>query len=297
MKTTLGVVDPTADRAINFPNVSGTIITSGNLTDITTVGTITSGVWNGTTIAVANGGTGATSLNNLITLSTHTTGNYVASIASGNGISGSSASEGGTPTIAIDLLDSADGTGSTSSNSGLEFQGSGSNELTVLQGCANNEVLSWNDSTNVWQCAVCLVSVVSPAPAPTATLPTGTAPAPFPEKLSFLFPEAAPASVLTPSAISSTRAALPRSQLWLTWLPATSSFQAVSVSPLLGGKVNLATAVSGTLRLPMAERERPPLPQTPCSTATAPALSRSRALVRMASSFSVFPAVPLLSLP
>ena len=34
-ETTLGVIDPTADRTINLPNVSGTIITTGNITDIT----------------------------------------------------------------------------------------------------------------------------------------------------------------------------------------------------------------------------------------------------------------------
>jgi hypothetical protein len=34
-ETTLGVIDPTADRAINLPNVSGTIITTGNISDIT----------------------------------------------------------------------------------------------------------------------------------------------------------------------------------------------------------------------------------------------------------------------
>ena len=53
----------------------------------------------------------------------------------------------------MNLLDTADGTGATSTNSGLEFQGSGSDELALLQGCANNEVLKWNDSTNVWACA------------------------------------------------------------------------------------------------------------------------------------------------
>jgi hypothetical protein len=41
-ETTLGVIDPTAARTINLPNVSGTVITSGNLTDITSVGTLTS---------------------------------------------------------------------------------------------------------------------------------------------------------------------------------------------------------------------------------------------------------------
>jgi len=33
-ETTLGVIEPTADRTINLPNVSGTIITTGNVTDL-----------------------------------------------------------------------------------------------------------------------------------------------------------------------------------------------------------------------------------------------------------------------
>ena len=41
-ETVLGVIDPTADRTINLPNVSGTVITSGNLSDITSVGTLSS---------------------------------------------------------------------------------------------------------------------------------------------------------------------------------------------------------------------------------------------------------------
>jgi hypothetical protein len=90
---------------------------------------------------------------NAIALTTDTTGNYVATITAGNGISGASTTEGGTPTLAIDLLDSADGVGSTSSFSGLEFQGTGSNELTLVQGCAEDDILAWNNSTNVWECS------------------------------------------------------------------------------------------------------------------------------------------------
>ena len=56
--------------------------------------------------------------------------------------------------VAVNLLDTADGTGGTSTNSGLEFQGASSDELSLLQGCANNEILKWNDSTNVW--AMCI---------------------------------------------------------------------------------------------------------------------------------------------
>ena len=55
------------------------------------------------TLSVARGGTGATSLNNLITLSTHTTGNYVAAISGTSNeieVSGSG-SEGATVTVGL----------------------------------------------------------------------------------------------------------------------------------------------------------------------------------------------------
>lgn len=41
-ETTINVVDPTADRTIDFPNVDGTVITTGNLSSITSVGTLSS---------------------------------------------------------------------------------------------------------------------------------------------------------------------------------------------------------------------------------------------------------------
>lgn len=57
------------------------------------------------TLPVANGGTGATSLNNLITLSTHTTGNYTATITGGTGIdsTGAASGEGIAHTLSLDL--------------------------------------------------------------------------------------------------------------------------------------------------------------------------------------------------
>ena len=63
------------------------------------------------TVPIAKGGTGATSLVDLITLGTHTTGNYVASITGGNGITAGAAAEGGTPSVSVDLK----------SSGGLEF--------------------------------------------------------------------------------------------------------------------------------------------------------------------------------
>ena len=41
-ETTLAVTDPTADRTITLPNVTGTVITTGNLSDITDIGVFTS---------------------------------------------------------------------------------------------------------------------------------------------------------------------------------------------------------------------------------------------------------------
>lgn len=51
----------TADRTLTLPNVSGTAITTGNLTDITATGTVTSGTWSGSFGAVS--GANLTTLN------------------------------------------------------------------------------------------------------------------------------------------------------------------------------------------------------------------------------------------
>lgn len=45
---------------------------------------------------------------------------------------------------------STDGAGVTSSASGME---SGTGGIGLLQGCANDEILKWNDSTSTWACA------------------------------------------------------------------------------------------------------------------------------------------------
>ena len=60
------------------------------------------------TLAVGNGGTGATTLNNLITLTTHTTGNYAATVANatnGGTTIANSGSETAAITITINLND------------------------------------------------------------------------------------------------------------------------------------------------------------------------------------------------
>jgi len=81
-------------------------------TQITSVGTIATGTWEGTTVAVDQGGTGATTLNNLITLATHTTGDYVQNITAGTGLTSTGATSG--ENIAHSLSVDAAQTGITS---------------------------------------------------------------------------------------------------------------------------------------------------------------------------------------
>ena len=60
------------------------------------------------TLAVGNGGTGATTLNNLITLGTHTTGNYAATVANatnGGTTVSNSGSESAAITVALNFDD------------------------------------------------------------------------------------------------------------------------------------------------------------------------------------------------
>ncbi|MDD2767059.1 MAG: hypothetical protein PHH40_04890, partial [Candidatus Moranbacteria bacterium] len=96
---------------------------------------------------------GTQTFTNLINLGSDTIGNYVATISGGDGILGSASSEGATPTLSIDLLTTADGTGATSSHSGLEFAGGASDQLSLLQGCLSGQGIAWNDTTNVWECS------------------------------------------------------------------------------------------------------------------------------------------------
>jgi hypothetical protein len=92
------------------------------------------------TLPTTNGGTGVASLSNIL---------------SGNGLSisnGTARVIGGNVTVSVTLPTATDGLSSTTSSaSGLETLASG---LTLLQGCANNEILKWNETTDVWACAV-----------------------------------------------------------------------------------------------------------------------------------------------
>jgi hypothetical protein len=72
-------------------------------------------------------------------------------------LSGSGLSGGGDlsadRTLTVDLLGVEDGAGATASNSGLEFAGASSDQLALLQGCANGQLLKWTATGGTWGCA------------------------------------------------------------------------------------------------------------------------------------------------
>ncbi len=55
----LTATNPSGDVTLTLPGVTGTVLTTGNLTDITGTGTVASGTWQGSVVGVTYGGTGA----------------------------------------------------------------------------------------------------------------------------------------------------------------------------------------------------------------------------------------------
>ncbi|MCC6953898.1 MAG: hypothetical protein IT290_07245 [Deltaproteobacteria bacterium] len=130
-----------AVSGVNLTNLNGTNITSGTVNALYLPGTVS---YLGTavdlntaevagTLPVARGGTGATALTDLVALGTHTTGNYVAAVAVGTGVSlNSSGVEGGTATLSLDQAVAPTWT-STHTFSGVTDITTGTNEdFTVV---------------------------------------------------------------------------------------------------------------------------------------------------------------------
>ena len=85
----------------DWTNAGNTIADLGSVTTCDINGGTINGI---TDLAVADGGTGASTLNDLITLTTHTTGNYVATITGGTGITSTAGTsgEGTTHSLSVD---------------------------------------------------------------------------------------------------------------------------------------------------------------------------------------------------
>ncbi len=117
--------DELTDSYVSNTLTSSIFIGSGSTTNAVDLGTAEVAG----TLGVGSGGTGATSLTDLITLGTHTSGNYVATIGAGNGISGSSSTEGGAPTIALGVL-----TGNWNQTGAFDITlNNASSELSILE--------------------------------------------------------------------------------------------------------------------------------------------------------------------
>ena len=54
--------------------------------------------------------------------------------------------------IVVQLLDEVDGTGVIAADGGLEFGGAGDDEVALLQGCADTEILKWDNTATDWEC-------------------------------------------------------------------------------------------------------------------------------------------------
>jgi len=97
----IGVSDSLELTALNLGSGGDTTITRASAGDIAVEGNRIFRV-GGADVPVADGGTGQSNLNNLITMGTHTTGDYVASLVAGTGVTLSNNSgETATPTVAI----------------------------------------------------------------------------------------------------------------------------------------------------------------------------------------------------
>jgi hypothetical protein len=106
VRTSIGVGTGNSPQftGIELGHASDTTIVRSGSGDITIEGNAVYRA-GGTDVAVVDGGTGASSLTNLITLGTHTTGNYVGTITGGTGLdsTGATSGEGIAHTLSIDL--------------------------------------------------------------------------------------------------------------------------------------------------------------------------------------------------
>jgi len=127
-------------------NVTGSKVSAslGEFTSATIEGGTISGI---TDLAVADGGTGASSLNDLITLTTHTTGNYVGTLTGGTGITstGATTGEGIAHSISVDASQTQI-TGLSTVTTGVWNSTFGSTANALISGSFGNQRIGTSDS-------------------------------------------------------------------------------------------------------------------------------------------------------
>ena len=158
-ETTLQVTDPTADRTITLPNVTGTVITTGNLSDITDIGVFSS------TITME----GSSADDFELTLSagnptadrTITFPDATGTVALTSDIAAGVVTETGTQTLTNKTLTSPVVSGLTLSDSGIVIEGSSADAhettLTVTNPTADRTI-TFPDETGTVQLRVTDVS-------------------------------------------------------------------------------------------------------------------------------------------
>jgi len=158
-ETTVQVTDPTADRTITLPDVTGTVITTGNLSDITNIGVFSS------TITME----GSTANDFELTLSagdptadrTITFPDATGTVALTTDIAAGTVTETGTQTLTNKTLTSPVVSGLTLSDSGIVIEGSSEDAhettLTVTNPTADRTI-TFPDETGTVQLRVTDVS-------------------------------------------------------------------------------------------------------------------------------------------
>ncbi len=164
--TTAGSLRVDAATTLNLGTTAATVINVGGSSN-TALTVTTDGTGDAEVVLPTGSISGTEILNDTVVLGTDTAGNYVASFTAGGGLTGDTAGEGTTPTIAVvsgnggivvnandvalTVAPSADAlSATTSSGSGLEIVSTG---VALIQGCANNEILKWNETSDVWACS------------------------------------------------------------------------------------------------------------------------------------------------
>ena len=74
----------------------------------------------------------------------------ITEVIAGDGLSGGGTI--GAVSLSLDLLSGADSIGSVFSYSGLELAGTSTDQLTLLQGCSDEEILAWSEGNSRWEC-------------------------------------------------------------------------------------------------------------------------------------------------